>query len=203
MTFGEKFKSIKGSLSYEDFAKKVGVDKSTIHNYLNGHIPKGDVLQRIHQEFKININWLLVGEGNPYIGKERYEGFKTGGIELQDGEGLWGKTRHREVEGTHLTITEFEPKDGQAQDPFLAAITDLREIFDSRDQVLIPAIQANIRAFQLAARREHQNTRQARQIKALQDECDELKKRIDTLEKTCKPSSSPGPTEDNTERKVI
>ena len=109
MTFGERFKSIKGSLSREDFAKKINVDKSTIHNYLNGHIPKGDVLQRIHQEFKVNINWLLTGEGNTYIEKEGYRGFKTGGIKLQDGE--------------------FKLKDGQAQDPFLAAITDLREIF--------------------------------------------------------------------------
>ena len=190
MTFGERFKSIKGSLSREDFAKKINVDKSTIHNYLNGHIPKGDVLQRIRQEFKVSIDWLLSGEGNPYIEEEDREVFKARGIELQDGEGLYGKTHLHEVRGTPpFTITEFKPKDGQAQGPLLAAITGLSEIFDSKDSILIPSIQANIRAFQISARREHDNAQQARQIKALQDECDELKKRFDAHEKDCKINS--------------
>jgi len=210
MTISERIKLIRGSLSQSDFGAQIGVSQSAVQNYESGQIPKGDVLQRIHQNFKVNINWLLTDEGNPSIEKERHGSFKTGGIELQDGEGLWGKTRHREVEGTHLTITEFKPKDGQAQGPLLAAITGLSEIFDSNDPILIPAIQANIRAFQLSARRERQNSQLAGQVKALQAEykalqveCDELKKRIDTLEKTCAQTSTPGPEGGDINRKVM
>ena len=203
MTISERIKLIRGSLSQSDFGAQIGVSQSAVQNYESGQIPKGDVLQRIHQNFKVSIDWLLTGEGNPSIEKERYGGFKTGGIKLQDGEGLWGKTRHREVEGSHLTITEFKPKEGQAQGPLLAAITGLSEIFDSNDPILIPTIQAKIHAFQLSARREHNNAQQAHQIKALQDECDELKKRIDTLEKTCAETSTSGPEGGNIKRKVI
>ena len=180
-------------MSYKDFAKKIGVDVSTVHNYLKGHIPKGDVLQRVRKEFNVDINWLLTGQGRPYIDDRMREVVEINRQVLSDGEGLWGKTKKHEVEGREFVVTEFKPKNGEAQDPFLSAISGLREIFDSKDQVLTTAIQANIRAFQLAVRREIQNDRQAQQIKTLQAECDELKNRIKALEELCKSSSfSPG-----------
>ena len=203
MTISERIKLIRGSLSQSDFGAQIGVSQSAVQNYESGQIPKGDVLQRIHQNFKVSIDWLLTGEGNPSIEKERYGGFKTGGIKLQDGEGLWGKTRHREVEGSHLTITEFKPKEGQAQGPLLAAITGLSEIFDSNDPILIPAIQANIRAFQLSARREHDNTQQTQKIKNLEEKCDEFKKRLEDLERKLEDNSLHYHKKEPTKQKVM
>ena len=157
-----------------EVAKEAGISISSYQQAEKGFIPGRAVLTALSEYFNKPKKYIEKGQVAP--GPEAAAPFRESKLELQD---------------------------GQAQDPFLAAITDLREIFDSRDQVLIPAIQANIRAFQLSARREHQNTRQAHQIKALQDECDELKKRIDTLEKTCAETSTSGPEGGNINRKVI
>ena len=203
--FGNRLKQLRkiSGLTQEDVARLLDIKIRTYQNHEAGQWPNRRTQEKYITFYGCHKGWFLTGDGVPYKDDISKNDFKFNRNKLQDGEGLWGKTHHREVEGTRLTITEFEPKDGQAQDPFLAAITDLREIFDSRDQVLIPAIQANIRAFQLSARREHQNARQARQIKALQDECDELKKRFDTLEKTYTETSTPGPEGGNINRKVI
>ena len=202
MGFADRIKSIIGSLSYEEFAKKIDVDVSTISNWISGkNLPKGDTLQRIHQKFNVDLNWLLSDEENPYIEREGREVFEARGIELQDGEFPWGKTRQHDIKGTPpLIITEFKPKEGQGTGPLQAAMEGLGEIFDSNDPILIPAIQANIRAFQLSARREHQNARQANQIKALQNKCDALKKRLDALEKYLKNPLPTPPGENIAER---
>jgi len=191
MTISERIKLIRGSLSQSDFGAQIGVSQSAVQNYESGQIPKGDVLQRIRQKFKVNIDWLLTGEGKPYIEREGREVFETGGIELQDGEGPWGKTREHDVEGAPpLTVTAFEPKDDQVKGPLRAAMEGLGEIFDSNDPILIPAIQANIHAARISVQREYQNTRQAQQIKDLEDKNDEFKKRLEDLER--KSEDNPG-----------
>ncbi len=181
-------------------AKRAGISEGSYNKAERGYVPGKAVLFLLAKYFNVTVDYLEKGQIGPVSeGTLLCQGNK---LELQDGEGLYGKTRQREVEGAPLTITEFEPKEGQVKGPLRAAIEGLGEIFDSNDPILIPAIQANIRAFQLSARREYDNTQQARQIKALQDECDELKGRIDALEKASQ-GSSPGPAEDTTERKVI
>lgn len=67
-------KIIKDSgLSQKEFAKKIGVTEQGLGNYLNGRIPKADVLIRIKQMFNLSIDWLLTGseaipdETDPYI----------------------------------------------------------------------------------------------------------------------------------------
>lgn len=50
---------------------------------------------------------------------------------------------------------------------FGKASEGLKEIFDSQDPVLIPAIEANIRAFQLSVRRDRQIQQQAAEIEIL------------------------------------
>jgi len=67
-------------------------------------------------------------------------------------------------------------------DAFSQAATGLREIFDSRDPILTPAIESNIRALRLSVRRERQVAQQAREIEKLKEECGELKDRIASLE---------------------
>ena len=72
MPIGDRIKKIRGSLSREEFALKLGIDKSTIQRYENDdNIPKGDILQQIHDEFNVNINWLLTGNGDPGISNDK------------------------------------------------------------------------------------------------------------------------------------
>ena len=52
------------------FAKKSGIPPSTFQNYINGRMPHGDHLIRIYETFKVNINWLLTGEGASYYDEE-------------------------------------------------------------------------------------------------------------------------------------
>jgi len=70
MTFIERIESIIKPLSRAEFARKIGIHVSTIALWDDKHLPKGDILQRIHKEFNVNIDWLLTGEGVPYINKE-------------------------------------------------------------------------------------------------------------------------------------
>ena len=174
-----------------EFAKKIQVDKATVSTWeSHDSFPKGDILERIHRQFGVNINWLLTGEGEAYINKDTREGepdtAQKGSIRFSAGDavcdqdGLYGRTRHHEIEGKKQSVTLFEPKG--ADDPFAEAVSGLRRIFDSRDPVLIPAIQANIRAFQISARRERQISEQQTEIQQLKDVCEELKQRIKTLE---------------------
>ncbi len=66
-------------------------------------------------------------------------------------------------------------------DDFGKAVSGLKEIFDSGDPVLIPAIQANIHAFQISVRREAHIQEQTKEI-------NDLKKRMESLERCIKKS---------------
>ena len=207
--FGSRLKELRYNLPKRDgnivfqreVAKEAKISVSSYQQAEKGFMPGRSILTALSEYFNVPKKYLEKGQVD-HVPKETslYQGIKS---ELQDGEGLWGKTHLHEVEGTHLTITEFDPKEGQIKGPLRAAIEGLGEIFDSGDQILTQAIQANIRAFQLSARRERQNAQQVREIKALQNKYDELKKRFDAHEKTCSPNSSSSPAGDNTERKVI
>ena len=52
------------------FAKKAGIPPSTFQGYINGRVPHVDHLIRIRETFFINIDWLLSGEGDPFIGSK-------------------------------------------------------------------------------------------------------------------------------------
>jgi len=54
------------------FAKKAGIPPSTFQGYVDGRAPKVEHLIRIRECYNVNIDWLLTGDGSPYIiGEER------------------------------------------------------------------------------------------------------------------------------------
>jgi len=67
MSIENRIKMIRGSLTQKRFAEKIGVHIGTVQLYETGNIPKGDVLQRICENFGVNINWLLTGKGKPCL----------------------------------------------------------------------------------------------------------------------------------------
>lgn len=85
-----------------------------------------------------------------------------------------------------LQSTAFNQVGSVGADEFGIAVAGLKEIFDSRDPVLLPAIQANIRAFQISVRRERQIQQQQTEIDELKEECGDLRKRLAALEKHIK-----------------
>jgi transcriptional regulator with XRE-family HTH domain len=76
MDFHQRIKLMVGELAagkHTVFAKKCGIPPSTMQTYITGtSIPKADHLAKIVSAYRINLNWLLVGEGEPFF-QERGE----------------------------------------------------------------------------------------------------------------------------------
>ncbi len=67
-SIGDRVRYIRSSLEQPEFAKEIGVTRNTVSGYENNNIiPSGKALLQMHEKFGININWLLSGEGEPYI----------------------------------------------------------------------------------------------------------------------------------------
>jgi len=55
-------------LSLKDFSRKTGIPYPTLLDYLaDKRTPGGDNLQKIAMQLHVNLNWLLTGEGEPFI----------------------------------------------------------------------------------------------------------------------------------------
>ncbi|MGE4298939.1 MAG: helix-turn-helix domain-containing protein [Desulfovibrionaceae bacterium] len=61
--FGEKLRSLREELgiSRDVLAERLSVSRSSLQNYEEGSLPKGDVLIRIAQELNCSTDWLLLG----------------------------------------------------------------------------------------------------------------------------------------------
>ena len=193
MKFSDKLSLIikRSKHTKKGFAINCGMNPNQIYNYLNGdQLPGMEFFRKMKKKYPwVNLDDLINDEKDICFNKDDNIEIDRGvEYDMKKGEEVGSV---RSIAGKYGVSPYGEASDG------------LRDIFNSGEQVLISAIQANIRAFQLSARREHDNTQQARQIKALQVECDELKKRIDTLEKTCAQTSTPGPEGGTIDRKVM
>ena len=49
------------------FAQKAGIKQATFYNYMNGRQPNVEALNNICKKFKVNLNWLVCGEGDKYL----------------------------------------------------------------------------------------------------------------------------------------
>lgn len=104
-------------------AEILGISPQNFSNKAN----KGTVLKSIEMEAlkrKVNYDWILLGEGEASLDIKKSD-------------------------STLLKINESQKSYGPK--PFAQAVSDLREIFDSGDQILITAIQANLSAFKEVA----------------------------------------------------
>lgn len=56
------------NLNLKEFSEKTNIPYRTLQNYLLGlREPNIDILKKLCTQLGININWLLTGEGDPYI----------------------------------------------------------------------------------------------------------------------------------------
>ena len=72
-TLADRIKFVRGSLSKVEFARALGINRNTLLQWeTNKLFPNFEKLQKIHKTFKVNINWLLSGEGKPYLKRLKY-----------------------------------------------------------------------------------------------------------------------------------
>ena len=70
-SIGDRIRIIRGYLEQPEFAKEIGVARNTVSSYENNNItPAGKVLLKMYKKLNVNINWLLSGEGDPYLKTE-------------------------------------------------------------------------------------------------------------------------------------
>jgi transcriptional regulator with XRE-family HTH domain len=61
---GKRLLSIRGALDQRAFARHVSVSQQAISNYERGNLPASwSFLRKVHEDFGINVNWLLTGRG--------------------------------------------------------------------------------------------------------------------------------------------
>lgn len=172
--------------SFDEFARRVGINKGTIHTW-KSHGPKPAILKRIKEEFGVNPDWILWGDGTPYY-KMGYSPSDPSVLKESAGDkDLFGRTEYVQAGGKNHSVTLFgEQRDGRdndpdsnGRDPFMHDLEMLKSIHDSGNQMLIRAIHSNLVAFSSAALSEH---RSHTTIAALRRDLDDLRKRIDPIE---------------------
>lgn len=138
-------------LTQEDMAIRVKIATSTYQYYERGERDTPSEVVYILTTFGVNAEWLITGKGD-----------------------MLRKPEKKDCIGENVALyNKVENGD------FREAASGLKEIFDSGDPVLIPAIKANIHAFQISVRREAHIKEQTKEI-------NDLKKRMESLEKQMK-----------------
>ena len=139
----------------KDVAKEAGVNLGSYSQAENGIIPGEKVLIRIARYFKVSEETLLhpPGEEVPIL-----KGIEGGGLESQDKEGLFGKTRHIKVEGAGFAVTTHEPKNQTTENQAMATLVEMLHA------------------------KEMQLSEQTMEIENLKALCNEMKARISALE---------------------
>jgi len=77
ITFGERLKKVREGLGLDQkaFGMAIGVaGRDTISRWERGlGFPSADILIFLRQNYRINIDWLISGEGEPFIGESIQE----------------------------------------------------------------------------------------------------------------------------------
>lgn len=59
-------------LNLKDFSRQTGVPYTTLQDYIAGkRLPGAENLQKISRQLHVSIDWLLTGEGEPFIKNEK------------------------------------------------------------------------------------------------------------------------------------
>lgn len=163
--FGKRLKKLRetAGLIQPEVAQKTGLGYSTVQNNEAGQRPNQNNLQKYIDLYGCTKIYLLEGIEPIYQNPDLPEDVSK--------EALYNKVEMRDMH-TAAPGGEYNAD----MDDFGKAASGLKEIFDSGDPVLIPAIQANIHAFQISVRREVHIQEQTNEI-------NDLKKRMESLER--------------------
>ncbi len=79
--FFTRLREVRGDLSQREFAKSIGItSQQTYANYEKGRLPKTPIIQKIAQQYGVNMEWLISGsppkytKGSDAVKRQDYEG---------------------------------------------------------------------------------------------------------------------------------
>lgn len=158
--FGLRLKKLRKHvrLYQREAAIKVGIHLRALQGHESGKMPSRRTLAKYVNFYGCSKDWLLTGIEPVYQNPEE------------------------STEAVGISRDKKKVEYNADTDDFGKAVSGLKEIFDSGDPILIPAVLAGVQAFQIAVRRETQINEQTEKIDALEKECDDLKLRISSLE---------------------
>jgi transcriptional regulator with XRE-family HTH domain len=59
-----RLRQVMGRRTQKEWGQELGFPQQTISRYLrDGNVPKMDFLHRLSQKDRVNLNWLILGEG--------------------------------------------------------------------------------------------------------------------------------------------
>ncbi|MDY6851754.1 MAG: helix-turn-helix transcriptional regulator [Thermodesulfobacteriota bacterium] len=150
-------------------ADESGVNIGGLSKAENGIVPGEKILNRLAKYYGVSIDYLLTG--------------KTDASTNEPPPKPHGVAHFYGVAKAPAAQTQSQPTPKPDQEsPFLQPMSMLSEILASGDPILVPAIQANLRAFQSAVRDKQRLSIQSAEIKELRDKCDEFEKKNANLE---------------------
>ena len=162
---GNRLKILRGKKTQTEFANDIGTTLRTYQHYESGgRQPAPDTLKVISDKYGKSVDWILKGP-NETSYPENHNSLNTFKIS-------------EDMQKTY-PASSAPGSNNSGIEPSLQAMSDIKEIFDSGDPILIPAIQANLNAFKRALLRE-------RQFAQVIDENKDLRSRIVKLENLCK-----------------
>ena len=66
-TFLYRISWILGGRDKHPWGRSIGLKNSRIDSMFRGHVPQVDALERIRRAERVNLDWLISGEGAPYV----------------------------------------------------------------------------------------------------------------------------------------
>ena len=112
MTIGERIRKVRGPISQKEFARRIGATQSAVQTWeSHKSIPAADVLENILGAFPgWNGHWLASGKGDERIGGVKHQ------PQTEDGEGLYGRTKHHKYGDNQVAVTLYEPEAEKSED---------------------------------------------------------------------------------------
>lgn len=117
-------------INKKEFAYSVGVSPGNVSDWLGekrNSNPSLETLIRISEKFSVNLNWLLIGEGNMFLSKNQ-EFAAPGDVETIDAE-EWRKKKNQEFMQKIKQINDTQKEIVYSHDE-ITEIPFSREFFD-------------------------------------------------------------------------
>jgi transcriptional regulator with XRE-family HTH domain len=70
--FSERIAQAFDYAKMSEIARRLGVPHATIRNYFHGRLPAPEVLIKIAEETNVSLNWLLMGNGDMFLGVPKH-----------------------------------------------------------------------------------------------------------------------------------
>ncbi len=94
---------------YTVFARNSGIPVSTFKNYVDGSShPTSEHLKKIASVFSVNLNWLILGEGGPFVERKQGEEY-TSWAKISAGDPVV-QLLSEEMERAGITLTQEQRK---------------------------------------------------------------------------------------------